>query len=423
MKMLLLTLFLLVVGVGLLLRALNLRHLARHGATVPEGFEGVIDGQTLSRTSAYTLEGSRLGLIESLVQNLLRALFLFGGLLPLYDRWIASLTDSPVGSGVAFFLALSLAGGLLDIPFSLYRTFRLEARYGFNAQTLRLWLGDLVKGTLISVLLGGALLGGAFWLISASPAWWWLWVWAFFACFTLFVMYLSPYLIEPLFFKFEPLRDPAVESEVRALMERAGLRVSRVFQVDASRRSRHSNAYFTGIGRVKRIVLFDTLLEQMTPQQITAILAHEIGHWKGRHLLKGLATSWVVTLGALFAAHRLAGWAGLPGMLGMTEASLPARLLILGFVGSLAAFPLTPLGSWLSRRREWQADRYACALTGAPLDLASALVRLSRENLANLHPHPLYAWFHYSHPPLAQRVAALRARGKSGLDRGRRRGY
>ncbi|BCR03819.1 peptidase M48 [Desulfuromonas versatilis] len=408
MKIALLIAYLLVLAAGHALRTLNLNHLKRHGAEVPEGFEGAIDPCQLRRTSAYTLECSRLGQFEPLLDSALLLLFLFGGLLPVYDRWIAGATGSFVLQGVLFFFGLQLAKGVCDIPFSLYRNFCIEARYGFNTMSLRLWLSDLGKGLALGMVLGGALLGGAFWLVSASPEGWWLWVWGFFALFTLLLMYVSPYLIEPLFFKFEPVREQGLEERIRSLMERAGLRVSRVFQVDASRRSRHSNAYFTGIGRVKRIVLFDTLLEQMSQDEVLAVLAHEVGHWKKRHILKRLLVTELLALGGLYLAWRLVEWGGLPGLLGLEQASFAAQLVILSFLGSIAGFPFTPLSSWLSRRDEWQADRFARELTGEPEALASGLVKLSRENLANLHPHPLYAAVFYSHPPVVERVRRLR---------------
>ncbi len=222
-------------------------------------------------------------------------------------------------------------------------------------------------------------------------------------------MYLSPYVIEPLFFKFEPLKAEGLEDKVRQLMERAGLKVSRVFQVDASRRSRHSNAYFTGIGRVKRIVLFDTLIEQMSQDEILAVLAHEVGHWKKRHVLKGIVLSEALAFFGLFLAYQLVSWDGLPRLTGLSEASFYARAVILGFVGSLAVFPLTPLFSYLSRRYEGEADRFASELTRRPEAMASALVKLSSENLSNLHPHPLYAKFYYSHPPVVERIRKLMA--------------
>ncbi|GFE57245.1 M48 family metallopeptidase [Geobacter sp. AOG1] len=400
--------FLLITASGYLLRALNLRHLRAHGNQIPPGFEGIIDGETLRRTVAYTLDQSRVGLLESIIDNLLLLLFLFGGLLPLYDRWVASLAPSFIGGGVLFFLLITLAQTLLGIPFDLYRTFRLEARYGFNTTTPRLWFADLLKGAAITVILLGGLAAGALALVRWSPAWWWLLVWGFLAAVSLFLMYLSPYVIEPLFNKFEPVKEAGLEDEIRAMAERAGLTVSRVMQVDASKRSQHSNAYFTGIGRVKRIVLYDTLIRQMTHQEILAVLAHEIGHWKKGHIWKQLVMTEVGALLVCYVAWWLLGWGGLPGLLGMDGGSFAAQLTILAFLGSPAAFPLTPFFSWLSRRHEWEADRYAMELSGRPEALASALIKLSAENLANLHPHPIFAWFYYSHPPVVERVQRLR---------------
>jgi len=407
MKTVLLLLYLFTLGAGLWLRALNLRHLRRHGDEVPPEFAGVVDPEVLRRTSAYTLAQSRLGLVESLFGAALTVAFLFGGLLPLYDRWIGSLSGSFIVSGILFFLSLQLAQTVLDIPFSLYRNFVLEARFGFNVLSGRLWLSDLAKSTLISLVLLGLLGAGALAIIQACPQSWWLWVWGLTALVTLFLMYLSPYVIEPLFYKFEPVRDEALKEGIETLMEKAGLHVSRVQQVDASRRSRHSNAYFTGIGRVKRIVLFDTLLAQMTPEEILGILAHEAGHWKKGHIRRRLWSAELLSLIAFFFSFQLIQWGGLPHLLGLEQASFYAQVIILGFLGSLVSFPLTPLGSWLSRRHERQADRFATELTGEPQALAVALVKLGKENLANLHPHPLYAWFHYSHPPIVERVRAL----------------
>lgn len=409
-SMTLLLTYLLTLLAGYGLTALNLLHLRRHGGEVPAGFAGVVDSTRLGQISAYTFENNRLGLLRSVFDNALLLVFLFTPLLPLYDRWVAALTDSFLLRGLVFFLLLQLGKGVLELPFSLYRTFGIENRYGFNTQSLRLWLIDLAKGVLIGGALLTLLLGGALWLVQASPQFWWLWVWGFFAAFSLLLMYVSPLLIEPLFFKFEPVRREGLEEAIRALMAKAGLQVSRVFQIDASRRSRHSNAYFTGIGRVKRIVLFDTLLEQMEDDELLAVLAHEVGHWKKRHIFKRLLTSLVLSLGGLYLAWRLIAWGGLPGLLGLEQVSFYGQVLVLSLLGSLAGFLLTPLSSWLSRRDEWQADRYATTLHGQPQALASALIKLSRENLANLHPHPLYAAIYYSHPPVVARVQRLGAR-------------
>lgn len=411
MTLLLTYLLTLLVGYGL--TALNLKHLRRHGAEVPAAFAGAIDPGLLRKSSAYTFENNRLGLLTSVLDNALLLGFLFTPLLPLYDRWVASLSDNFILGGLIFAFLLQLAKAAVALPFSYYRTFRIETRYGFNTQSLRLWLVDLLKGALIGGLLLALLLGGALWLIAAGPQFWWLWVWGFFAAFSLLLMYVSPVLIEPLFFKFEPLRGAGLEDGIRALMARAGLEISRVFRVDASRRSRHSNAYFTGLGRVKRIVLFDTLLEQMEDDELLAVLAHEVGHWKKRHIFKRLLISLTLSLVGLHLAWRLMAWGGLPGLLGLGQASFYAQVLVLSLLTSLAGFLFTPLSSWWSRRDEWQADRYATSLHGRPQALASALIKLSRENLANLHPHPLYAACYYSHPPVVLRVEALLAQGPS----------
>jgi STE24 endopeptidase len=404
------TAYLIVLGTGYWLRYLNLAYLQAHGRSVPTEFQGMVDPALLIKISDYTLENSRIGLFESIIGNLITILFLFGGLLGVYDHWILSLTGSLLWGGLLFSLFLLYAGMLIDIPFSLYRNFKVENRYGFNTMTTRLWFTDLIKSIVLSSILGSVVVLSALAIIQASPDLWWFWVWIFSLVFGIFVMYISPFVIEPLFFKFEPVKAEGFEENVRVLMKRAGLKVGRVFQVDASRRSRHSNAYFTGIGRVKRIVLFDTLIEQMTQDEILAVLAHEAGHWKKRHVLKRLVLTEVVSFCGLFLAYHLLTWNGLPGVIGLTDASFFARVVILGFLGSLVMFPLTPLFSYLARRDEREADQFASELTGRPDAMASALVKLSRENLANLHPHPLYAKFHYSHPPVVERIRALKNR-------------
>lgn len=407
MKWLLLVLYLLILAFRLWLRYLNLQHLKLHGHKVPAGFGEVVDQKLLARTSDYTLANSRVGLIESLFGSLLLLVFLFGGLIDWYDSWVRGLTTSFVGQGVLFVLGLMLIQAVLDVPFSLYRTFVLEERFQFNTSTPRIWLTDLLKSLGVGSILLSLITAGALALVQASPNGWWLWVWGFLALITLLLMYLSPVLIEPLFFKFQPLQNQELSERVKAVMGQAGLQVERVQQVDASRRSKHSNAYFTGIGRVKRIVLFDTLLEQMTDDEIIGILAHEAGHWKLGHIWKRLLTMELVSLVVCWLAWQLLAWGGLSGWFGLNQISFVGQVVLLGFLASLVSFPLTPLASALSRRHEWQADRFALDLTGESLPLAQALIKLCKENLSNLHPHPLYAWFYYSHPPVVARIARL----------------
>lgn len=408
---LLFTAYLIILAVGYGLTCLNLDHLKRYGGTVPPELAGVVEPGVLQRISNYTLEMARLGMVESIVRNALVLLFLFGGLLGTYDRWVISMAGMSSRGGVLFFFGLLLAGSVLDLPFSLVRNFSLEKRYGFNTMTLRTWVADVLKSLAVSSVLGLVAVLSVLALIRWSPQGWWFWVWLFFLFFGIFLMYLSPLVIEPLFFKFEPLKAEGLEARVRELMERAGLTVSRVFQVDASRRSRHSNAYFTGIGRVKRIVLFDTLIEQMDQEEVLAVLAHEAGHWKRRHVLKRIILSETTAFIGTYLTFRLLSWEGLPGILGLEGTSLYANVVIIGFLGSIALFPLTPFFSFLSRRHEREADRFAAVLTGQPEAMASALVKLSRENLSNLHPHPWYVAFYYSHPPVLERVRSLRGQG------------
>jgi STE24 endopeptidase len=393
------------------LHYLNLRHNLERRHEIPPGFEGELSPNVREKTAAYNLASEKASLLESVIEEGLFLIFFFSALFPLYDRWIASLSDSFILNGILFFLGLLVLQTLLKIPFSWHHTFVLEEKFGFNRSTLRLWFSDLLKTAAISLVLTAVLLGGIFWLVRATPLWW-LWVWGFLTLASLFLMVISPYVIEPLFFKFKSVADEELAEGVKTIVERAGLQVSRVLQVDASRRSGHSNAYFTGIGKVKRIVLFDTLIEQMNKAEILAVLAHEIGHWKKRHIFKRL----LLTVGGSFIgiglAYILIRSGFLPALLGLEKLSFPAQMVVLSVLAKIALFPLTPLSAWWSRRHEKEADLFAVSLTQKPLDLASALIKLARENLAGLFPHPLYAWFYFSHPPLVERVGFLRKLAK-----------
>lgn len=409
MKLTLFCLFAAITAFSYWLQHINLQYLKQYGSKVPEGFEGEIDEEKLRRSSAYTFDSSRLGLWDSLFDNALLVLFLFGEVIIVYDRFIAGLSGSPIITAILFFLFLTWAQTILGIPFDLYGTFRIEARYDFNTTTPGLWFVDFLKSQAIGAALLSFLIAIVFWLINWSPLQWWLWVWGFMAVFSLFMMFISPYLIEPLFNKYEPVSEQGLEDEIRTMMEKAGLKAGKVLQMDASKRSRHSNAYFTGIGKVKRIVLFDTLIKQMSHGEIVAVLAHEIGHWKKGHIWKRLLAAEVMTLAGSWLGFRLLNWNGLPELLGLpADISLPAKMIVLGFVASLALFPLTPFSAWRSRCHEREADRFAADLTGRPQDLATALVKMTAENLSNLFTHPFYANFYFSHPPVVERVKTLR---------------
>jgi STE24 endopeptidase len=399
----------LVASARLWLSWLNLRHLSREGHRVPSVLVGEVDVQRLARMSAYSTARGRLALLRSAVANVTLGAFLFGGGLGWYDTRLSSISSSFVTRGALFVTGLVLLSTLLSIPFQLYSDFRLEARYGFNRQIASLWWADWLKSTALSTALLFALSAAAFALVQAEPHSWWIWVSALVSAVSLLLTVLSPYLIEPLFYRMEPLDAAGLREGIRSLTERAGVHVGRVLKVDASRRSSHSNAYFTGLGRQKRVVLFDTLLAQMSEPEVLAVLAHELGHWKKQHVLVRMVVMQVLLVVAAYLVFRVSPSAALPELIGLGAASFPARVVILGVAASLLLFPLTPLFAAWSRHDERAADAFAVDLHGAPLDLAAALAKLGTENLANLHPHPLYAAFYYSHPPLAERIGALRA--------------
>jgi STE24 endopeptidase len=404
-----LLIFVTVAAARLLLAWLNLRHLQSAGHIVPPPLAGDIDADKLRKISDYTAERARFGLVRSLLSSGVTGGFVFGGGLGLYDAWISGLSSSFVVNGVAFMLGLLLVGAIVEIPFQLYGDFRIEQRHGFNRQTPALWWSDWLKSTALSLVLSAALAAGALWLVQAAPNTWWLWVTALVSSVSLLMTFVSPYLIEPLFNKFEPLEVEGLTQGIRAMTEKAGVHVGRVLKLDASRRSSHSNAYFTGLGRVKRVVLFDTLLTQMSHAQILAVLAHELGHWKKHHVLLRMLVMQVLLIAGAYLAFQFVGSASLPALVGLPAASFSARLLLLMLVASAVMFPLTPLFAAWSRHDERQADRFAVHLHGHASDLADALAKLGTENLSNLHPHPLYAAFYYSHPPLVERIGGLRA--------------
>jgi STE24 endopeptidase len=355
----------------------------------------------------YTVTRNRVGLVASLIGMVLTIAFLFGGLLNWYNNFIAMQGWPPVLSGTVFFLVLSYADTIINIPFSLYNTFSVEKRFGFNIQTVGLWTVDLIKMLALNTLLLGLLIVTLMWLIQLLPEHWWLVGWFFLLCFSVFLLYVSPYVIEPLFNKFTPIKDDLLDRRIKETMAKAGLSISRVFTMDASKRSTHSNAYFTGIGHVKRIVLFDTLLANHIPDEIIAILSHEAGHWKKKHLLKMLVLSQIFTLAGFYLAYMLASGDQIGLLFQLENPTMPAKLLLVAFVGNLLLFPVKPLFAFLSRRHELEADRFALQLTHEASSMANSLIKLGRDNLANLHPHPWYAAFYYSHPPIVSRVAKI----------------
>lgn len=390
------------------LQRLNIRHLRDHGKIIPAVFQGMIDEATLSRMVDYTCDNSRLETKEDLTDDILELAVLFL-LLPVLVGEIAGLQLHLIWQTLIFFGALALIGGVVGIPFDIYHTFVLEKKYGFSTITWKLWLTDLMKSLMIATILMGVLLSAFMAFILYLPKSWWFWAWIFFTAFEILLMWLFPVVIAPLFNKYEPVQDEALKEKITALLANAGLKAKGIFQVDEGKRSRHTNAYFTGIGKTKRIVLFDTLLASHSHEEILSVLAHEIGHWKKKHILKQLIFMIAASFVGFYLVYLLVNWRPLYGAFGLQQTPVYAGLLLVSLYFSCIAFFFSPLGAFISRRYEREADKMAHELIGISEPMINALKRLAKDNLSNLHPHPWYVWFYYSHPPLLERIEYLKS--------------
>jgi STE24 endopeptidase len=393
------------VGVETALLAVNLRHVARSRG-VPPALAGLVDPKRADRSRAYTLANGRLGLVEGLFGATLTLAVLLSGVLPWLDATVVRAGLHGAHRFVAFLVVLSLAASVVAVPFGLYRTFVLEARFGFNRTTPRTWVTDRLKSLLVQAALGVPLLYAVYGFMRFTGALWWVWLFAFLVLFQLFMLWLYPTVIAPLFNRFSPLPDGALRERLERIAAESGFRNRGLFVMDASRRSGHSNAYFTGILR-PRIVLFDTLVQRMTVDEAASVLAHEIGHYRAHHVQRRLALGVGATFLALFVLSRLVPWPPLHDAFGFAEPTLHGAVALLTLGGGAFVFWLQPFAALLSRRHEYEADRFAVRVARAPAALKTALLRLTGENLSNLHPHPWYSAWHYTHPVLAERLAAI----------------
>jgi STE24 endopeptidase len=400
-------------GVRLWLATRQMRHVAAHREQVPPVFAGTVTREAHHKAADYTLANSRFGLVSlAFATAVLLGWTLLGGLDAL-NRWMLELVQPRFGD-LAYQLALlgafALIGGVIELPLSWFQTFRIEQRFGFNRMTIKLWVADGVKGTLVGAAIGLPLAALILWIMGASGGLWWLWAWGAWVAFNLVLLIIYPTLIAPIFNKFEPLRDETLAERVRALMQRCGFAAKGLFVMDGSRRSAHANAYFTGLGASKRVVFFDTLLARLTPGEVEAVLAHELGHFKHKHIVKRLVGLFGMSLAGLALLGWLAAQSGFFVGLGVVP-NLGApndALALLLFALALPPFTffITPLFAQLSRRHEFEADAYACAQADGR-DLATALLKLHEDNAATLTPDPVYVRFYYSHPPASERLAAL----------------
>jgi STE24 endopeptidase len=394
-------------GVSICLERLNCRHIKRLGDIVPRMLDGFVDPDKLAAAADYTMKKSRLFQVQKIFLDVVLLGFIVSGFLPILDSYAAGRTG-PLLSGLIFFLALGLTFFALELPFDYYRQFVLEEKFGFNRTDLRTWLLDVGKGALLSVALLVILMGPVLWAVTAFPEWWWFWAFVIVAFLQLLLVVLYPVFIAPLFNKFIRLEDLILAELVERLAEKAGLTVKGIYQMDASKRSSHSNAYFTGLGKSKRIVLFDTLMESHTRDEVLAVLAHEIGHWKLKHILKSYLLSLLVMPVGFFLTYLLLNWNALHATFGFNPSQFYIGLFLIAIFGRRCAYFIQPLGLALSRRYERQADLFAADLQGNPVPLATALKRMASHNLANLNPHPAYVLFNYSHPPILERLRALK---------------
>ena len=388
----------------------QIRHVARHRDDVPAMFRETVSLASHQKAADYTIAKTRFGLLELAFGGaVLLAWTLLGGLDAL-NRVLIDALGPGMSQQLALMVSFALISGAADLPFTLYQTFVIEERFGFNKMTFKLWLADLAKSTLVGTLIGLPIAALILWLMGASGHLWWLWAWGVLAAYQLLLFWIGPTVIAPLFNKFRPLDDEAAKSRITALMQRCGFAAKGLFVMDGSRRSAHANAYFTGFGAAKRVVFYDTLLARLSPGEVDAVLAHELGHFKHKHIIKRIVGLFALSL----AGFALLGWvssqswfyAGLgvrPNLLAPNDA---LALLLFLLAVPVFSFLVSPLFAVFSRRHEFQADQYAVQQTSGR-ELSSALLKLYEDNASTLTPDPVFARFYYSHPPATERLARM----------------
>jgi STE24 endopeptidase len=390
----------------------QIRHVARHRSAVPVAFTETITLAAHQKAADYTLAKTRFGLLETAVgAAVLLGWTLFGGL-HLLNQALQQWLGSGMLQQLALIAGFVLIGSLIELPLSLYQTFVIEQRFGFNKMNFKLWLVDLVKSTVLGTLIGLPIAALILWVMGATGPTWWLWAWCVWMGFNLLLLLIYPTFIAPLFNKFQPLEDESLKARVTALMQRCGFAAKGLFVMDGSRRSAHANAYFTGFGAAKRVVFFDTLLAKLSPGEVDAVLAHELGHFKHKHILKRIVSLFALSL----AGFALLGWLATQGWFytglgvnpNLDAANDALALLLFVLVSPVFSFFIAPLLALFSRKHEFEADAYAAQQTNGA-DLGHALLKLYEDNASTLTPDPLYVAFYYSHPPASERLARLSA--------------
>ncbi|HLX95459.1 MAG TPA: M48 family metallopeptidase [Verrucomicrobiae bacterium] len=389
------------------LSRLNRRHVLAHANEIPPAFRGIIDEPAYKKSVAYTLAKGTFSEMEDGYNVAVLIIFLFSGVLP----WAFHLFSHGLGQSAwamaAFLFAVGLAMSLPGLPFDWHAQFRLEEKFGFNTTTPKLWWMDRLKGMLLAIVLGYPLLVLILKIVQWTGSWWWFWAWTALLTFQFLMLVLAPVLILPLFNKFTPLPEGSLRERLLALARRTQFHAQSIQLMDGSKRSRHSNAFFTGFGRFRKIVLFDTLVQQLSEPELEAVLAHEIGHFKKKHIPKMLAFSAVSSLAGFYLISVLARQDWFYRAFGFEPGNVAPALLLFGLLAGTVTFWFSPLIHWWSRRYEYQADAFAARVMNETRSLIGALRKLNEKNLSNLTPHPRYSGFYYSHPTLLEREQAL----------------
>ena len=389
------------------LNDLNRRYVLAHAGAVPEALKGMVDEPTYAKSVKYTLAKGRLDQIDTTYDAVLLLLVLLSGVLPWGYELVTHRLGEPVWVTAAFLFLTGVALSLPGLPLEWYHQFRLEERFGFNTTTQKLWWMDRLKGLLLGLGLGYPLLILVLKLVEWTGRRWWLWAWAALLVFQVLLSLLAPVLILPLFNRFTPLPEGSLRERLLRLADRTRFRARSIQVMDGSKRSRHSNAFFTGFGSFRKIVLFDTLIEQLAEPELEAVLAHEIGHFKKRHVPKTLMLSALGSLAGFYVVSLLANQDWFYRAFGFAPGSIAPALLLFGLLSGVVTFWFSPLAHWWSRRYEYQADAFAAEVMSEPRPLVGALRKLNEKNLSNLTPHPIYSGFYYSHPTLLERERAL----------------
>jgi STE24 endopeptidase len=396
-----------VTGMQLWLARRQIEHVRRHRHAVPDMFVEAVPLQSHEKAADYTIAKARLDVVEIVVGAFTLLVLTLGGLINwLSSAWQQVFGPQTLAHGVALCASVAICIAAVNLPLSIYRTFVLEARFGFNRMTPRLFVTDLLKQALLAASFGLPLLLLILWLMEVAGELWWLYVWAVWTAFNLLILFIFPTFIAPLFNKFTPLRDPVLADRIEGLLQRCGFRSHGLYVMDGSKRSSHGNAYFTGFGPAKRIVFFDTLLARLTAPEVEAVLAHELGHHKLRHIWKHATLIFAASLGLLWGLGYLIDKPWFYEGLGVSSRSPAVALILFMLVVPVFTFFLQPLASRFSRRHEFEADAYSAA-HASPRDLGSALVKLYKDNAASLTPDPLHSAFYDSHPPAIARISRL----------------